>query len=177
MQLLLHTCCAPCAIHTVTEAKKDGFDITGFFYNPNIHPRLEYTKREKEAKAYFRSEGMELVSPEYAPGVFFTNVNEDDAERCRSCWQMRLEKTASFAKEKGFNAFTTTLLISPYQDHGFIKELAGRISKKTDVIFYYRDFRKRFRDSHRIARAKGMYCQNYCGCVFSMIEREKAKKE
>jgi predicted adenine nucleotide alpha hydrolase (AANH) superfamily ATPase len=89
---------------------------------------------------------------------------------------MRLQETVSFAKQNGFEAFTTTLLGSPYQDHGVIKEICEGLSRASGVKFYYKDFRLGFRDAHESAREKGMYCQKYCGCAFSLAEREEAEK-
>ena len=178
MKLLLHTCCAPCAIYPAGEAKKDGFAVTGFFYNPNIHPGYEYARRKKVAQDYFSSERAELVDGEYDVTSFFKGVSgEPEAPgRCRLCWRMRLEKTAVLAAERGFDAFSTTLLASPYQDHEFLKGLCEELSRESGARFYYKDFRVGFREAHRTAREKGMYCQNYCGCVFSLIEREEAKR-
>ncbi|MEE9500076.1 MAG: epoxyqueuosine reductase QueH [Candidatus Omnitrophota bacterium] len=173
MRLLLHTCCAPCAIYPVREAKKDNYVVTGFFYNPNIHPYSEYIRRRREAEIYFKSEGLELLVPEYDTDDFFKNIR---TSRCGVCRNIRLEKTASFAKEKGFDSFTTTLLGSPYQDHNPLTELCENLSKGTGLNLYYKDFRIGFGDAHKAAREKGMYCQNYCGCVFSMVEREEARK-
>src|SRR4030042_2769931 len=118
MKLLLHTCCAPCAIYPAQEAIKDGFEVTGFFYNPNIQPCPEYVKRRKETETYFKSGGLELIFTEYEPDNFFKSIAKkcDTPTRCSVCWFMRLENTALFAKENGFEAFSTTLLGSPYQD-------------------------------------------------------------
>lgn len=178
MKLLLHTCCAPCAIHAAIEAKNDNFNVTGFYYNPNIHPHSEYDKREKEAEGYFRSEGLNLICAEHAAGTFFNNIAEktDLPERCLMCWRMRLGETASFASKNRFDAFTTTLLGSIYQDHEAIRAICEDLSEKKNIEFYYKDFRTGFKDAHRIAREKGIYCQNYCGCIFSMVEREEKRK-
>ena len=176
MRLLLHTCCAPCAIYPVLEAKKENFAATAFFYNPNIHPPSEYERRKKEAENFFSSENTELLLPVYETREFFEKVSaQDAASRCPECWRARLEKSASFAKENSFDAFTTTLLGSPYQDHARLKEICAGLSREKGVAFYYNDYRRGFRDAHRLAGQKGMYCQNYCGCVFSMAEREEAK--
>ena len=185
MKLLLHACCAPCAIHPAREAKKDNFTVTGFLYNPNIHPRSEYTKRRKELESYFRSEGLKLICPEHNAAIFFRNISntfsgpgrsEEGLTRCAACWNMRLEETVAFAKKEKYDAFTTTLLASPYQDHRILKEICENLSKEKNVSFYYRDFRIGFLDAHNLAGERGMYCQNYCGCVFSMVEREERRK-
>ncbi|MBL7157346.1 MAG: epoxyqueuosine reductase QueH [Candidatus Omnitrophica bacterium] len=177
MKLLLHACCAPCAIYPVREAKKENLSVTGFFYNPNIHPPSEYFKRKRETETYFKSEGLELVSGDYDVRTFFDNVREGKIApaRCAACWGMRLEKTASFADQNGFDMFTTTLLGSPYQDHEIIKGICEDLSEKTNQNFYYKDLRAGFKAAHKEAKEKGIYCQNYCGCVFSIVEREEAK--
>ena len=173
MRVLLHVCCAPCAIYPVLEAKKENFALTGFFYNPNIHPPSEYEKRKKVAERFFKSEERELILPGYEMREFFgkVSVTEDAAVRCPECWRVRLDESASFAKENGFDAFTTTLLGSPYQGHEIIKDICGALSRKKGIEFYYKDYRDGQRDAHRLAREKGIYCQNYCGCVFSMVEK------
>jgi len=164
-------------MYPIELAKTDNFKTTGFFYNPNIHPVPEYKKREKETRKYFKSKKLKLIIPQYNPGEFFSDIKRtgNPPARCVSCWEMRLERTASLAKEKGFDAFTTTLLASPYQDHGSLKVIAEGLADKEKVRFYYRDFREGFRDAHKKAREQGVYCQNYCGCIFSKIEREEKR--
>ena len=209
-KLLIHACCAPCAIYPVEEAKKDGFDVTAFFYNPNIHPYREHDRRKSECEKFFKSEDLKMISPEYGASDYFTKITEDEdppsafakgenqrsyatadkspmekskeamlrrtspPERCAMCWDIRMEKSAVFAKEKKFDLFTTTLLGSPYQDHETLREICERLSKEKRIDFYYKDFREGFRAAHKLAKGKGMYCQNYCGCVFSIVERQEA---
>ena len=179
MKLLVHTCCAPCAIEAVDRSKKDGFKVTGFFYNPNIHPESEYNKRKDESLKYFDSEGLELIEGDYESQSFFTKVKENQIppKRCLICWEMRLNKTSTFAKEKGFDSFTTTLLGSPYQNHKALKGICERLSDEKKIKFYYKDFREGFKKAHNLAREKGIYCQKYCGCVFSMVEREEERRK
>jgi len=175
-KLLLHACCAPCAIYPIEEAKKDFLDVTTFFYNPNIHPKTEHDKRKNECEKFFNSEDIDMISPEYAASDYFTRITEDEdpPDRCRICWDIRMEKSAVFAKEKEFDLFTTTLLGSPYQNHEILKTICERLSKEKRIDFYYKDFRTGFKQAHRLARDKGIYCQRYCGCVFSIVERQKA---
>ena len=178
MKLLLHTCCAPCALALLNETKRDHCETTGFFYNPNIQPSFEYSKRKNEAEAFFRSLNLNFVSPEYDARDFFSGIggSGDTAERCRTCWDLRIRATCRFAEVHNFDAFTTTLLASPYQDHAILKGICEKVSTEKKTRFYYRDFRRGFKDAHRVARERGMYCQNYCGCIFSMVEREETKK-
>ena len=120
---------------------------------------------------------MPFVSTEYETADFFKSIlgAEMPPARCRACWGMRLRKTASYAKENAFDAFTTTLLGSPYQDHDTLKNICEKVSGEMKINFYYKDFRTGFKDAHRLARDRGIYCQNYCGCVFSIMEREEIK--
>jgi len=119
-----------------------------------------------------------LISPDYLPEEFFDQL-EDKASpaRCRVCWQLRLERTALFAKDNGFDYFTTTLLVSPYQDQFAIKEIAQVISDNIKVKFFYEDFRSGFRKSQDYARSNNMYMQKYCGCIFSEMDRYKKRKK
>jgi predicted adenine nucleotide alpha hydrolase (AANH) superfamily ATPase len=178
LNILLHACCAPCAIFPVEELKKGGHKIAGFFYNPNIHPYSEYLKRRGAAENYFKSAGVNLISGDYDIEYYFQHIvyNEALDNRCPVCWWIRLEKTARFAKENGFDAFTTTLLASPYQDQTAIKNICDEIVKNTCISFHYQDFRSGFKASHERAKREGIYCQNYCGCVFSEKERLEKKR-
>jgi len=178
LKLLLHVCCAPCAIYPAKEAKTDNINLTGFFYNPNIQPQTEYEKRKQETENYFKSEKTKLIAPEYDPNIFLKSVNTrgNSSERCKSCWMMRIKKAANFAKENDFDCFTTTLLGSPYQDHEVLRSICSEVEQEESIKFYYKDFRKGFKDAHKLAREKNIYCQNYCGCGFSLIEKEEAKK-
>ena len=175
MNVLLHICCAPCLIYPLEKLKQEGFEVAGFFYNPNIHPFAEYTRR-KEALMVL-APGLEIIYPEYSPREFFNAVNlkEEAPERCAICWKARLKKTAQVAKEKGFEYFTTTLLVSPYQDQELLKKIGNDVALEESVKFYYADFRPGFRKAHDEAKAKGVYCQRYCGCIYSEMERSKKK--
>lgn len=173
MNVLLHTCCAPCSIYPIDELKKEGHRCAGYFYNPNIHPYSEYLKRKDEVDRYSKDRGVNVIAGGYDIEKFFQCIvhNEAPKNRCPVCWRMRLEATAKFAKENGFEAFTTTLLGSPYQDHGIIKEIGEDVALKAGLKFHYEDFRVGFKEAHEEAKSKGIYCQNYCGCIFSEKER------
>lgn len=122
---------------------------------------------------YSKEAGIEVIYPDYGASDYFESVSYGEVakNRCPTCWRLRMEKTARFAAGNGFEAFTTTLLGSPYQDHAVIKNLCEDVANRARVKFYYKDFRTGFRDAHREAKARGMYCQNYCGCLFSERER------
>ncbi|MFH1847964.1 MAG: epoxyqueuosine reductase QueH [Candidatus Omnitrophota bacterium] len=175
MKILLHICCAPCSIHPFEDLAKDKVSLSGFFYNPNIHPFQEYNSRRRALEEYSASTGMEVFFPEYKPEAYFRKIsyNENAPARCRLCWEDRMEKTALHAKDKGFDAFSTTLLISPYQDHAVIREIGEELAAKHGMDFFYRDFRTGFRHSQDQARQKQIYRQKYCGCIFSEMERYK----
>ena len=186
MKLLLHICCGPCALYPIKKLLGDKFDkITGFFYNPNIHPPSEY-KRRKDALIQAVGNGCDrslpdVIVPQYKMDEYFKAVfsfvgeglKPSPTERCQLCWGLRLSETASFAKANGFDAFTTTLLISPYQDHEKVKKIGEDIASKNGVQFYYQDFRPGFRDGQEQAKKEDLYRQKYCGCVFSELERVK----
>lgn len=177
MNILLHICCAPCAIAAIEELNGEGRKVRGFFYNPNIHPYSEYLRRKKEAEKYSHDIGLDTAYPDYEIEKYFEHIvyNEALNNRCPVCWRLRLEETARFARENGFDSFTTTLLASPYQDQDAIRSISGDIAKRLGVEFYYKDFRPRFKEAHKAAKLKGIYCQNYCGCVFSEKERLEKK--
>lgn len=122
---------------------------------------------------YALEAGLSVTSSDYDIENWFGRVscNEAPESRCPACWRLRMERAAKFAKTGEFDAFTTTLLGSPYQDHGIVKKICEDIAKQIDLKFYYKDFRPGFREAHNKARSKRIYCQNYCGCVFSEYER------
>jgi predicted adenine nucleotide alpha hydrolase (AANH) superfamily ATPase len=160
-------------IHPLEVLRCNGFEVGGFFYNPNIHPLTEYNSRRKAVEDYSKDAGVKVNYPEYKPEEFFQAVSkkETSPKRCSICWELRLRKTAKEAKEKGFSHFTTTLLVSPYQDQELIKSIGSRVAKGTGIEFYYEDFRPGFRKAHDEAKARGIYCQRYCGCIYSEVER------
>lgn len=171
MKLLLHICCAPCEIYPLEALRAKGFEVTGFFYNPNIHPFSEYNNRRQAFEDYSKRANLEMIFPEYQPQEFFrtVNMNEDSPGRCAFCWRLRLHKTALVAKEIGCKSFTTTLLVSPYQNHELLKKIGEDIAQKEEIEFYYEDFRPGFREAHNKARQQGIYCQKYCGCLYSCL--------
>ena len=170
MKTLLHVCCAPCAIYPLQKLKEEKAQIAGFFYNPNIHPSDEYQKRKESVMDYADSEAIELVIPDYDEMEYFDAVNSDTEKpaRCFNCWELRLEQSADFAKENGFDSFTTTLLVSPYQDHQRIKEIGEKTAESIGIDFFYEDFRQGFRQAQDKAKEIGLYRQKYCGCKYSL---------
>ena len=170
MKTLLHVCCAPCAVYPLQRLKEEKAQIAGFFYNPNIHPCDEYQKRKQSVIDYAASEVIELIIPDYNEKEYFNAINHDTEKpkRCLNCWELRLERSADFAKQNGFDSFSTTLLISPYQDHQQIKKIGEKIAESSGLNFFYEDFRQGFRQTQDKAKEIGLYRQKYCGCKFSL---------
>ncbi len=171
-RVLLHSCCAPCTIYPFDRLQSEGFAVTGFFYNPNIHPFSEFEKRFQAVTDFYRAAGRELlVDAAYDVSAFIKAVLGHGVRRCEACWRMRLRAAAERAKEIGADALTTTLLFSIYQAHDTVAEIGREESRDAGVEFYYEDFRPGFKKAHEEARVKGIYCQKYCGCIYSEIER------
>ena len=182
MKLLMHTCCAPCSVHCIDSLRNEGIEPVLYWYNPNIHPYTEYKARRDTLKEYAKTIEVQAVfEEEYGLKEFCKNVIGDLKNRCSNyCYRVRLEQTVKYAKENGFDSFTTTLFVSPYQQHEKIKEICEELARKYDINFVYRDFRPGFREGQAKARELGLYMQKYCGCVFSeedryskQIEKEK----
>lgn len=172
MKTLLHVCCAPCANQCVEVLRQEDIQVTGFWYNPNIHPFTEYRARRNCLRQYAESIGLPLLEKnDYALRPFVREVAEDIAHRCVKCYEMRFFETARQAKEGGFDSFTSSLFISPYQNHELMKQVAQQAADAYGVEFLYRDFRPYFRAGQEKARELEMYMQKYCGCVFSEEER------
>ena len=172
MKTLLHICCAPCAVQCVKTLRDESIETVGFWYNPNIHPFTEYRSRKECLIEYARQIDMELaLNDEYGLREFVRGVSADLNNRCPFCYRIRLEAAAKHAAEHGFDSFTTTLLISPYQDHDLIITAAQQAAAEYGTMFLYRDFRPYFREGQKEARSLGLYMQKYCGCVFSEEER------
>lgn len=178
MKTLLHICCAPCSIACIESLRGEGVEPTGFWFNPNIHPFTEYRARKNALVDYAGGIGLELVlQGEYGLRSFIAGVSPNFDDRCGYCYRVRLEEAAAYAAQNGYDAFTTTLLISPYQKHELIGQVANEMAEKYRVSFLYRDFRPYFRDGQQKARDLGLYMQKYCGCIFSEEDRYKKKKK
>ena len=171
-KVLLHCCCAPCSVSCIEPLKEEGIEVTAFWYNPNIHPFKEYEARRDCFVDYSITQGLEyIVSENYGLREFVQNVADDITARCTYCYEHRLEETAKFAAQNGYECFTTTLLSSIYQRHDLIAEAGARFAQKYNVEFLYRDFRPNFREGNNTARESGLYMQKYCGCIFSEEDR------
>ncbi len=172
MRVLLHICCGPCAIVPVRELTADGHQVSGALVNPNIHPYREFEQRNAAARQMADSLGVEIVREDPYGLVEFTRAvtGREDA-RCETCYRMRLGRVADLAVELGFDAFTTSMLVSTHQEHEKIARIGEEEAERAGVRFLYRDFRPRVMDGVRESRAMGLYRQQYCGCVYSEWER------
>ena len=185
-KLLLHSCCAPCS-SAILEFLQNYFDITVYFYNPNITFEEEYYKRLNEQREYHEKRGysIKVIEGKYDPREdFFKQVKgledrKEGGERCFKCYTLRMEATAQKAKELGFDYFSTVLSISPLKNAQWINEIGEKLSEKYGIKFLNGDFKKknRYLRSTEISREYELYRQDYCGCVFSKMEREAKEKE
>lgn len=175
---LLHICCAPCSIECIKTLRAENIQPVGYWYNPNIHPYTEYRSRKTTLEEYAKSIDMPLiVNNQYGLRPFLQAIGGAFDDRCETCYRLRLGETARCAAERGFESFTTTLLISPYQNHELIVKVAQEAAATHGVSFLYRDFRPTFKESQQIARESGFYMQKYCGCIFSEEERYRRRKK
>ena len=175
---LLHICCAPCANQCIDSLRGEGLDVTGLWYNPNIHPFTEYRARRNTVREYAGMVELPLVERnDYGLRPFVRTVAGDIENRCIHCYELRLFEAARQAKEGGFDSFTPSLFISPYQKHELMRSVAERAAACYGVDFLYRDFRPLFRAGQERARELGLYMQKYCGCVFSEEERYLKKSK
>ena len=172
-KVLMHTCCAPCSVYCIDLLRSEDIEPTLFWYNPNIHPYIEYKTRRDCLKDYAKMVNAELIlKEEYGLDDFCRNVVSDIKNRCVNyCYPKRLGETVRYAVEHGYTAFTTTLLVSPYQKHEELKKVCEHLAKVSGLEFIYRDFRIGFREGQEKARDLGLYRQKYCGCIFSEEER------
>lgn len=183
-QILLHICCGVCATYVVKKLQSQ-FEIIGFFYNPNIHPESEYLARKEAAFKLAEVSNISLIVPPYQPEEYFNalEVFKNPVEvfsetengffyipsekRCPVCYKIRLEKTAQYAFASKIKYFTTTLLISPYQNHQLINQIGQNIAQRLDLEYYSDNFQKGFYQSKVLAKEYNLYRQKYCGCIFS----------
>ncbi len=172
MKLLMHTCCAPCSVACVKQLRGEGIEPVSFWYNPNIHPFTEYRERRNCLREYAKSIDMELIEQdEYGLETFVKAVVGDIPGRCNYCYAVRLGTTAKYAADHGFDAFCTTLTVSPYQNTPLILETGEKLAQVYGVKFAPYDFSPHYQEGQDEARTLGLYMQKYCGCIFSEEER------
>lgn len=178
-RILLHVCCGPCGTYPTRQLREQGFEVVAFWYNPNVHPYTEHERRRQALIQFAAAEDLPVLEwPQYEMVNFFRAVagHEVFRERCRFCYRIRLERTAQMARERGFDTFTTTLLISPYQDEAMILTIGEDVGQKSGVPFYYERFRRGWSERGRMAKEHGLYKQDYCGCVYSEWERHRPEE-
>ena len=179
MRLLLHMCCGPCSCYPVKKLREEGIEPVGYFFNPNIHPYKEWDMRLKTAKEFSEKVGMEFHADEhYRLRDFLKKALPAEAlpnGRCQMCYTWRLEQAAAFAKENGYEVFTASLFVSPYQQHELMRETAAAAAKKEGIEFFYEDFRPGWQAGVDISLEMELYRQPYCGCIFSEEERYSKK--
>lgn len=185
-KLLLHSCCAPCSSHVISFLS-DYFDITVYYYNPNIYPETEYEKRKQE-QIRFISELKTKNKLDYIDAPY-DNENYDLAlknfplikegeKRCYNCYLYRMKRAAIKAKELGYDYFTTTLSVSPYKNSLFINEIGETLEKVYNIKFLYSDFKKKegYKHSIELAKEYNLYRQDYCGCIYSLTNSGETSK-
>lgn len=182
-RLLLHSCCAPCSSHCLSELSPQ-IGVTVFYYNPNLDCAEEYEKRKREQIRFLRETGLaDFLDCDYAPEDYISAVRglEEEKEggaRCAVCFRLRLERTAREAKARGFDYFATTLTVSPLKNAKLINTIGFAVAEEVGVPYLPSDFKKRggYLHSVRLSEEYGLYRQDYCGCAFSKAERERQKE-
>jgi len=183
--MLVHICCGPCSIVPLKDVLKGSYEVWGYFYNPNIHPKAEFHLRLEAVKKLASLLSLDvLYEEEYDPREFILGLKAAGGgprhpafgERCAFCYADRMEATARAAAENGFDAFTTSLLYSRYQDHEGIRKFGLDMAEKYGLTFYYEDYRAGWQEGIEASKDMGLYRQKWCGCVYSRIERYSKKK-
>lgn len=177
-KLLLHICCGPCSVHVIDLLEKE-YEVTGFFYNPNIHPAREYKFREKELERVAQLKGWNIVFAEYNMNDWFQRVRGYEKEpekgkRCSICFRMRLERAFEYAAANGFDVVASTLSISPYKVTAQINAEGEELARRFNIEFLPENFKKQdgFNRGKKMAMELGIKHQDYCGCVFSRVEKK-----
>ena len=180
-KLLLHACCRPCSSYVIEYLSKY-FDITIYYYNPNTYPESEFIRRLEELNKFIINfnNNINVIEEKYEPKEFYNNIKGlenlgEKSKRCYNCYELRMNKTAIYAKENNYDYFTTTLSISPYKNANWINEIGKVLEEKYNIKYLYSDFKKKngYKRSLELSREYNLYRQEYCGCVYSKEERKK----
>ena len=173
MRVLSHACCGPCFTAVHERLSGSGYDLAAYYYNPNIHPAEEYRLRRSHLERFCGLRSVLFIAGDYDAREYFDAIEgrEDKPDRCVRCYTLRLERTAKLAAQDHYDAFTTSLLISPYQYHDELRAVAEALSREHDIEFLYLDMRPAYRRSIELSKSLDMYRQKYCGCAFSEEER------
>ena len=174
-KIIIHTCCAICSGYPISYLKDTGYQVIAYFYNPNIFPDEEYQRRLDAEKTLCRNLGCELIEEVYNPDEFYAAAKgleqePEKGKRCDRCFELRLRKTAEFARKMGINKFTTSIVISPHKNFEKLTEIGERVAKEYNLQYMPYNFRKQdgFFKTNQISRGLELYRQNYCGCKFSL---------
>ena len=177
-KLLLHSCCAPCSSHVISYLT-NFFDITIFYYNPNISPKSEYNKRKKEQirliKEIDKTNKVDIIDCDYDNDIYEERIKgyENEPERgsrCTICFDLRLSRTVEMAKHLNYDYFCSTLSVSPYKNSKLINEIGSKLGKEYGVTWLYSDFKKEngYKHSIELSHKYNLYRQDYCGCKYSV---------
>jgi predicted adenine nucleotide alpha hydrolase (AANH) superfamily ATPase len=172
-RILLHICCAPCSTYTAIRLGELGFEVTGYWYNPNIHPFSEHERRRETLVKYAQEIDLPVIwEPGYEIVAFMRAIHDREAfgVRCKICYRMRLARAVQVAAQGGFDALTTTLLISPYQNQQAIQAIGQAEAAAQGIDFFFENFRRGWSEHHRMTHEHDLYSQRYCGCVYSEWE-------
>ncbi len=170
-RLLIDTCCGPCALPALRIFGEPEYAAHWLFYNPNVHPFREYRRRLDSFESLMGEEGLEYTVIPYEPEEWIRAVAYREESRCEMCYRLRLRRAADIAMEEGYDALTTTLLASPYQEQDLIILIGNSVGRSRGLEFVVWDGRESYRESIEQARVRGMYTQPYCGCILSERER------
>jgi len=176
MKILMHVCCGPCTIFPLQSLREEGIDVSGYFYNPNIHPYREFKRRIGGLVALAEEKQFAVeIDRNYGLTEYLRQVVFKEEQRCSICYDMRLEQVAKKAAEQGMDGFTSTLLYSKYQNHTLLKEKCADLAETYGITFVYRDFREGWQQGIDESIALDIYRQPYCGCIYSEQERYDKK--
>jgi len=176
MKVLLHVCCANCAIYPIKSMREEGLEVMAFFYRHNIHPYSECLRRQEALEAYAEQIDLKVIYQKgYDLEGFIRNVAFRESERCNYCYHDRLRSTALLAKRGKFDYFSSTLLYSKHQKHELIRSIGESAGKSAGVPFLYHDYREGWKEGIECSKQMGLYRQHYCGCIYS--EKERFYKE
>jgi epoxyqueuosine reductase len=176
--LLLHICCGPCATYTVQHLRELGWAVRGFWFNPNIQPALEHTRRLEALQSLAEQTMLPMVwDTDNGDALFLSAIkgHERDNERCINCYRLRLHRTAQEAAARSIGTISTSLLISPFQDLDAIHKIGDEVAAEYNLQFYYENMRRGYSERARLARQYALYLQHYCGCLYSAQEAEKRR--
>ena len=176
MKILLHVCCAPCTVYPLDYLRRQGHEVSGFFFNPNIHPYREFRRRIKGVDDFARQRDFKVdIDRNYGLKEYMQRVVFNENRRCSICYDMRLEPATRFAVEQGADAFTSTLLYSRYQNHQLLIDKCEKLAALYGIKFYYSDFREGWQQGIDGSIEMDLYRQPYCGCIYSEQERYDKK--